>query len=127
MRTVFLVGRAPKADMHMGRMAIPWSDDTQPASLACHIPAELPFDSGIHQNPIDLGQTGSDPQQRHYPRRPCGGINIAPIRTDQASQFHRVPLSFGQRQPLMHIQTDIRIQANLVADMTTLHRPAASQ
>ena len=120
-----LTGRAAKPDMHVRGMAIPRPDQLQPRPVAGHLAAQLLFDRGIDQDAVDVRQTGGDAQQRGDARRPDRRIDVAPVGPHQAAQFDRVALRAdnGGRGP--HVQPDIGVQADLVADMAARHRAAA--
>ena len=97
----------------------------QPGSIASCLSAKLLLDRGIDQDAVHLRQSGRHAQQRGDPRGPCGRNDIAPIRPHQAAQLDRVPLRRRQGLAGAHVQTDIGVQTDLVADMATRHRPPA--
>ena len=94
-------------------------------AVALHLVAELPLDRRIDQDAIHLGQAGGQMQQRDLVRRPARRIDAALVRTHHARQFHRLALRRGQRAFRRHIEADIDIETELMAEMPARQRSAA--
>ena len=108
----------------MGGVAVPGPDQVEPGAVGSDLAAKLLLDRRIDQDAVDVWQAGGDVEQGDDPRGPDAGVDVATVGTHQAAQCKGVALSSRKRGAGLHVQTDIGVEADLVADMATGQRAA---